>query len=122
MAIDLSQAIELRVKGIGQVVADGSRAGDCDRGLSERSAVEIQKAFPGGVAAQGARVGKSEFGEPQRPEERGLLHRVGMSARRKTMIKLCADCGESSAELVERKAAALSFRSNPKLPSKARRK
>jgi hypothetical protein len=103
-------------------VAEGSRAGDGDRSLRQRSPVEANEALPGYLVAQCTGVGQSKLRKAQGTEKSGFLGNVGMSAGRKTVIKLCAYGGKSAAELVDCKAAGLRFGKKPELLSNGRRK
>ena len=99
LAVALGEAEEFGVEGVGEVVAEGGRAGDGDGGLGERRAVEREEALPGGFAAEGAGLGEGEFGQAERAVEGSLLGGSGVGFRGVVVVVLCADAGEGGGEL-----------------------
>jgi hypothetical protein len=65
-------------------------------------------------------VGQGELREAEGAEERCFLGKIGVCARRKTVVEFSAHRGECEAELFERKVAELGFRAAPELLNKTK--
>jgi hypothetical protein len=87
------QPEELGVERVGEVVAERGGSGDGNSGLGERYAVEIEETLPGGLAAQSAGLGQSEFGEAEGTVEGNLLGSGGTDFGRLVEVVLCTHGG-----------------------------
>ena len=97
-ATALGETEEFGVEGVGEVVAEGSGAGDGNGGLGERRAIELEETLPGGLAAEGAGLGEGEFGEAEGAVEGSFVGGGWASFVREAVVVFGADGCEGGAE------------------------
>lgn len=58
LTVALGEAVELGVERVGEIVAERGGAGNGNSGLGEWTAVALEEALPGGLAAESAGLGE----------------------------------------------------------------